>query len=63
MRQCPECLEAPMPLLVLESEGKRQYACRNCGYTEISFEVPERYLRELVMNSLKLASLVRLPGA
>lgn len=47
----------------LDADGVKEYTCAHCGDKQRSVEVPEHYLRELVMNSIKLASLVRLPGA
>lgn len=62
MRQCPNCDSVDLAVHT-ETEGLRHYNCRACQHHVATVEVPEHYLRELVMNSIKLASLVKLPGA
>lgn len=66
MAECPKCQGAYFarrPGRHLDADkGSHRYSCRDCSYEETRVEVPEHYLRELVMNSIKLASLVKLPG-
>lgn len=62
MQSCPECGREALRMMT-PKPGEHDYLCDDCGHSFSTVEVPERYLRELVLNSIKLASMVKLPGA
>lgn len=62
MHHCPECESRNLVMHKEGDETLRHYNCRDCSHHVATVEVPEHYLRELVLNSIKLASLVRLSG-
>lgn len=62
MHHCPKCDGQSMVVRLNPGPDDRQFWCKSCGHTVALIEVPEPYLRELVLNSIKLASLVKLPG-